>query len=79
MLKLSILQGQQYVLNLSPINLTDAEDLSVRRNLHENIAIVMFGLKIEIMFPLNVDYSDMLDQICMYKGNIKEYFYFSGP
>lgn len=45
---------------------SDAEELSVNRDLSENIGVVVFGTKTEVLSPLTVDYSAILENICKF-------------
>ncbi|XP_063433518.1 uncharacterized protein LOC134715338 [Mytilus trossulus] len=47
--------------------LNDAEELSLNRELYENIGIVVFGSKTEILSPLTMDYSDLVAKIYQLK------------
>ncbi|CAC5394639.1 unnamed protein product [Mytilus coruscus] len=47
--------------------LNDAEELSLNRELYENIGIVVFGSQTEILSPLTMDYSDLVAKICKLK------------
>ncbi|XP_052098291.1 uncharacterized protein LOC127733065 [Mytilus californianus] len=47
--------------------LNDAEELSLNRELYENIGIVVFGSQTEILSPLTMDYSDLVTKICKLK------------
>ncbi|CAG2208403.1 unnamed protein product [Mytilus edulis] len=47
--------------------LNDAEELSLNRELYENIGIVVFGSQTEILSPLTMDYSDLVAKIYQLK------------
>lgn len=56
-------KAKEQVISVLSDFLTDAEDLSVERDLSENIGVVVFGTKTEILSPLTVDYSGVLEKL----------------
>lgn len=49
--------------------LNEAEELGIGKNLYENVGIVVFGSRTEIVSPLNTEYSDLVEKICDLKSD----------